>query len=50
MLSLNKNKKINDVNVLFKLSNFCSRMLEMCCKRSRFHNFSGGGRGQHGET
>ena len=28
--------------VLFKNSNFCSRMLEMHCKRPRFQNFSPG--------
>ena len=35
-----KKPKFNDVCVLFKHSNFCSRMLEMHSKRPRFPNFS----------
>ena len=34
--------KFNDVYLLFKHSNFCSRMLEMHSKRPRFQNFSRG--------
>ena len=43
MLSLNKKPKLNDVCVPFKNSNFCSRMLKMYSKRSRFQKFPGGG-------
>ena len=35
-----KKPKFNDVCVLFKQSNFCSRMLEMHFKKPRFQNFS----------
>ena len=35
-----KKPKFNDLCVLFKHSNFCSRMLEMHSKRPRFQNFS----------
>ena len=35
-----KNAKINDVCVLFRHSNFCSKMLEMYSERARFKNFS----------
>ena len=35
-----KKPKFNDVCVLFKQSNFCSRMLEMYFKKPRFQNFS----------
>ena len=34
-----KNSKINDLCVLFKHCNFCSRMLETQSKRPRFQNF-----------
>ena len=34
-----KKPKFNDACVLFKHSNFCSRMLEMHSKRPRFQNF-----------
>ena len=35
-----KKPKFNDVCVLFKQSNFCSRMLEMHFKKPRFQTFS----------
>ena len=38
-----KKPKFNNVCVLFKNSNFCSRMLEMYSKMPRFHKFSRGG-------
>ena len=37
-----KKPKFNDVCLLFKHSNFCSRMLEMHSKGPRFQNFGGG--------
>ena len=37
-----KKPKFNDVCILFKHSNFCSRVLEMHSKRPRFQNFSKG--------
>ena len=40
-----KKPKFNDVCVLFKSSNFSSRILEMYSKTPRFHKFSGGGWG-----
>ena len=35
-----KKPKFNNVCVLFKHSNFCSRLLKMCTKRPRFQTFS----------